>query len=451
MKYHFIAVGGSVMHNLAIDLKEKGHHVTGSDDIIYEPAHSKLQAKNILPESFGWFPEKITHDLDAVFVGMHAKADNPELLEAKRQNLKIFSFPEYVYFCSQNKERVVIAGSHGKTTITALLMHILKHHNYNFDYVIGASVEGFESNVKLTDDANVILIEGDEYFTSPLDPKPKFLHYYHHITVLNGISWDHANIYPDKETYLNAFRSLIWNTPKAGSILGYKDDKLVKLLMTESEKSREDVFHQTYEAHPARIRDGKTYLKTDFGEYPIDIFGEHNLCNISAAQAVCKRLGIRDKDFYEALAGFKGAARRLEIVAENQDAAIYFDFAHAPSKVEATINAVKNQFKKRKLVACFELHTYSSLNKNFIGQYKNTLRNADVAAIFAQDKNYLHKNASPLTQDELREAFNRKDLILLKTQDELNEFINKNKGNNTNLLLMSSGDFAGVNVKALKL
>ena len=443
MKYHFIAIGGSVMSNLAVSLKNEGHHVSGSDDIIFEPSLSLLAKEGLLPSDFGWFPEKITEELDAVFVGMHAKADNPELLRAKNLGLTVFSFPEYVYHRSQNKERIVIAGSHGKTTITALLMHILKFHRYNFDYVIGAKVPGFETSVSLTDSANLILIEGDEYFTSPLDPKPKFLHYHHHIAVINGIAWDHANIYPDLEHYLNAFRSLSWSTPKGGSLLGFKDDKLVKLLIGESEKSREDVFHQLYEPHPARIRDGITYLKTEFGEYPIEIFGEHNLCNISAAQAVCKRIGIRGKDFYAALRGFKGADRRLQVRSQDANSAVFYDFAHAPSKAEATVAAVKNQFPKRKLVACLELHTFSSLNKNFLPQYKNSLKKADIAAVFLRKELFDKKGLAAFSADEIRQAFGRKDIVVLENKNQLSDFVRTHRQANVNLLLMSSGDFDG--------
>jgi UDP-N-acetylmuramate: L-alanyl-gamma-D-glutamyl-meso-diaminopimelate ligase len=443
MKYHFTAIGGSVMANLAVSLKKEGHQISGSDDVIFDPTYSLLKKENLLPENFGWFPEKISEELDAVFVGMHAKADNPELLRAKALGLKIFSFPEYVYYRSQNKERIVIAGSHGKTTVTSLLMHILKFHDYKFDYVIGAKVPGFESNVSLSDNANVILIEGDEYATSPLDPKPKFLHYHHHIAVLNGIAWDHANIYPDIDSYLNAFRSLVWNTPKAGTLLGNKDDKLVKLLIGESEKSREDVLHQYYEPHPARIRDGITFLKTEFGEYPVSIFGEHNLCNLNAAFAVCKRIGIRGKDFYEAVKSFKGAERRLEVRFENESTTVFYDFAHAPSKVEATVSAVKNQFPKRKLAACLELHTFSSMNKNFIPQYKNSLKKADFAAVFVNPELFEKKGLPAFGIEEIRTAFGRKDIVLLQNKNELEAFISAHKKPNTNVLLMSSGDFGG--------
>ncbi len=450
MKYHFIAIGGSIMSNLAVSLKNEGHQITGSDDLIFEPSLSLLHSESLLPLQFGWFPDKITESLDAVFVGMHAKADNPELLKAKMLGIKIFSFPEYVYHRSQHKERIVVAGSHGKTTTTALIMHILRFHRFQFDYVVGANVQGFEKNVSFSENSNMIVIEGDEYFTSPTDLKPKFLHYHHHIAVLNGIAWDHANIYPDLDSYLSAFRSLVWNTPKAGALLGFRDDKLVKLLMAESEKSREDVYHAYYEPHPARIKDGITQLKTEFGDIGIEIFGEHNLCNISAAQAVCKRIGIRGKDFYTALKGFKGADRRLQPLVKEANTAIFYDFAHAPSKAEATVNAVKMQYPKRKLVACLELHTFSSLSAQFLPQYKNSLKKADVAAVFLNENIFEKKGLPPFSLPTIREAFGRKDIILLQNKEQLEKFIAAQKQSNTNLLLMSSGDFGGFDKSSLQ-
>ncbi|MCS6821918.1 MAG: Mur ligase family protein [Microscillaceae bacterium] len=446
-KVHFIAIGGSVMHNLALELLSKGYQVSGSDDEIFEPAKSHLAAHNLLPEQLGWFPDKVTPDLEAVIVGMHAKADNPELQKALSLNLRVYSFPEYIYQHCQNKHRIVIAGSHGKTTITAIIMHVLKVNKRKFDYVVGSKLEGFERTVSLNPKNPTIIIEGDEYPSSPLDKTPKFLHYKHHIAVITGIAWDHYNVFPTFESYLKPFEDLVNQSEKGGFLIYSKDDKWATKLCTEKEIP--DVMPIGYHVHNHKIVNGQTILIAENGnKYPIQIFGEHNLRNISAAHIVCDKIGITEEEFYEALTTFKGAAQRLEKFAQNEYSTFFRDFAHAPSKVQATVKAVKTQFPKRKLVACLELHSYSSLNTQFIPQYKNTLKDADVAIVYFNPKTLKNKNLH-LTEDQVRQAFAYKNLIVMQDSQALWQWLQEQNWENKNLLLMSSGNFDNLNFEEL--
>lgn len=447
MKVHFIAIGGQVMHNLALSLKQKGAEVSGSDDAIYEPSASQLKKHKLFPDTLGWHSERINEELDAVIVGMHAKKDNPELIKAKELGLKIYSFPEYIYQNSQNKQRVVIAGSHGKTSITAMLMHVLKFHRREFDYVLGAYVQDFDTTVRLSDDANLILIEGDEYATSADDLRPKFLHYQHHICVVSGIAWDHANIYPNEENYIAQFQKILALTPKAGSIIYYNKDKKLKEFVKKG--VYEDVNLLPYEAHSYSIKDGKTILKAKKGKIEVQIFGKHNMENLNAARAVCAEIGITEEMFYEAIPSFRGADKRLELISQNENTAVFSDFAHAPSKVKATIEALKSQYPKQKLFACYELHTFSSLNKDFLPQYKDTMKAADEAIVFFDPQKVASKNYQALDQEYIIKAFNKKDLQVFTDKEALKKHLSSINWQKKNLLMMSSGNFGGLDFKQL--
>ncbi len=444
-RVHFIAIGGSVMHNLAIALHRKGYKVTGSDDEIFEPSYSRLQHHGILPSREGWFPENISNDLDAIILGMHARNDNSELLKAQELGLKVYSYPEYIYEQSKDKQRIVIAGSHGKTTITSIILHVLNHFKKDFDYLVGAQIEGFDLMVKLTD-APIIVIEGDEYLSSPIDPIPKFLHYQHHVGVISGVSWDHINVFPTMDEYVRQFDKFADSTPKAGSIIYCEEDDLATVI---GGKERENVNSIEYYSHKHKIKDGQTFLVTEEGDIPVALFGRHNMQNISAAKAVLNKLGITNENFYEAIQNFKGAAKRLELLFKNETSAFYKDFAHAPSKLEATAKALKEQFPERKLIACLELHTFSSLNKKFLHQYQGTFDDPDTAIVYFNPKTVQHKKLEPITEEEIKEAFQRKDLKIYTDSNLLQQFILQQHWDQKNLLMMSSGTFDGINLKEL--
>lgn len=446
-KVHFIAIGGSAMHNLALALHNKGLEVTGSDDEIFEPSRTRLENKGILPQSLGWFPEKITTNLDAVILGMHARTDNPELLKAQELGIPIFSYPEFVYNQSINKQRIVIAGSHGKTTITSMIIHVLSYWNKSFDYLVGAQLEGFDTMVKLSD-APIIIIEGDEYLSSPIDRRPKFAHYQHHIGVISGIAWDHINVFPTFEEYKNQFEMFAVATPKSGTLIYSEDDAEVKAI---GDKQQGDITKTPYATHKFVIKNNQTYLIDKSNkEHSIQVFGEHNLKNINAALNVCLHVGIKEDQFYKAISTFKGAANRLQLLAENATSKVYKDFAHSPSKLKATVEAVKNQFPSRKLVAFLELHTFSSLNKAFLSQYKDTINAADEAYVYFNPATIEHKKLEPITKEEVKTAFNNVNLTVLSNSAEVKSIIqSKTPLNNTSLLLMSSGNFDGLQLATL--
>ena len=367
MNVHFIAIGGSAMHNLALALHHKGYKVTGSDDTIFEPSKSRLEAKGLLPEIFGWYPEKISNSLDAIVLGMHAKEDNPELLKAQELGLKIYSYPEFLYEQSKHKTRVVIGGSHGKTTITSMILHVMHYHDRAVDYMVGAQLEGFDVMVKLTETNDFIVLEGDEYLSSPIDRRPKFHLYKPNIALLSGIAWDHINVFPTYENYVEQFSIFVDSIVKGGSINYNEEDPEVKRVVEASENTIRKIAYKTPEY---TVENGQTLLETPEGELPIEVFGKHNLNNLAGAKWICQHMGIDEDDFYEAISTFKGASKRLEKIAESKNSVAYKDFAHSPSKVEATTNAVKEQYQNRTLVACLELHTYSSLNAEFLKEYK---------------------------------------------------------------------------------
>ncbi len=446
-RIHFIASGGSIMHSLAIALKQSGNNVSGSDDHFYEPSKSKLAAHGLLPENEGWDADRITEDIDFVVLGMHAKADNPELLRAQELGIQVYSFPEYIYEASKNKQRIVIAGSHGKTTITAMIMHVLKNIGKEFDYMVGAQLAGFENMVKISN-APIIIIEGDEYTTSPLDPTPKFLHYQHHIGLISGIAWDHFNVYPTIDDYVKQFELFADASSKAGTLVFCEEDNLASMII--SQKDRADVTNLPYRAHDHVVREGKTSLRLPDGELPLEVFGNHNMQNLSGALTLLKRLGVTEDQFYQAIFTFKGAAKRMEIIGENADTTIYLDFAHAPSKLKATNSAIKDQFPNRTLVSCVELHTYSSLNKDFIEQYENTFNHTDEALVYINPAAAERKGLESLTVEDLRSAFKRDDIILFNDQTNLFNHLTSHNWKDKNLAFMSSGNFGGLDFEALK-
>ncbi|SFS60275.1 UDP-N-acetylmuramate--L-alanine ligase [Lutibacter maritimus] len=447
MNLHFIAIGGSAMHNLALELHEKGYQITGSDDTIFEPSKSRLEKKGLLPKEFGWFPNKINLTIDAVVLGMHAKADNPELLKAKELGLKIYSYPEFLYEQSKNKTRVVIGGSHGKTTITSMILHVMNYHEINVDYMVGAQLEGFDTMVKLTEKNEFIVLEGDEYLSSPIDLRPKFHLYKPNIALLSGIAWDHINVFPTFENYVEQF-SIFTNSLTNGGIMVYNEEDIeVKNVVEKSENS---IKKYPYTTPEYKIVNGTTYIETPEGEMPLEFFGKHNLQNMAGAKWICQHMGVGEDEFYEAIASFKGASKRLEKIAETTSAVVYKDFAHSPSKVEATTKAVKNQYKDRKVIACLELHTYSSLNPTFLKEYFGALDNADVAVVFYSPHALEIKKLAAITEKQIKDAFQRKDLIVYTNPTEFQEFIFNQNFENTALLLMSSGNYGGLDLNKFK-
>ena len=447
MKIHFIAIGGSAMHNLALALYQKGYQITGSDDTIHDPSKSRLAAKGLLPQEFGWFEEKITSDLDAVILGMHAKEDNPELLKAQELGLKIYSYPEFLYEQSKHKTRVVIGGSHGKTTITSMILHVLNYHDREVDYMVGAQLEGFDTMVHLTEENEFIVLEGDEYLSSPIDRRPKFHLYKPNIALLSGIAWDHINVFPTYENYVEQF-SLFTDSLVNGGIMVYnEEDNEVKRVVEESTNSIKKYPYNTPEYF---IEDGVTYLSTPEGDLPLEVFGEHNLQNIAGAKWICQHMGIDEEDFYEAIASFSGASKRLEKIAESNSKVAFKDFAHSPSKVKATTEAVKNQYSDRKLIACLELHTYSSLNEEFLTEYKGALDAADTAVVFYSPHAVKIKRLKEISEEQIFEAFQRKDLIVYTKPEDFKAFLFNEDISNSALLLMSSGNYGGLDFDEVK-
>jgi UDP-N-acetylmuramate: L-alanyl-gamma-D-glutamyl-meso-diaminopimelate ligase len=447
MRVHFIAIGGSAMHNLALALHEKGYQITGSDDAIFEPSASRLKKKGLLPDEMGWFENKITSDLDAVILGMHAKGDNPELLKAKELGLKIYSYPEFLYEQSKNKTRVVIGGSHGKTTITSMILHVMKYHNRAVDYMVGAQLEGFDTMVHLTEENDFIVLEGDEYLSSPIDLRPKFHLYQPNIALISGIAWDHINVFPTFENYVEQFEIFINKITKGGILIYNQDDLEVKKV---AESTTNEIRKIAYTTPKYTVKDGVTLLETPEGNMPIEVFGAHNLNNLAGAKWVCQNMGIDEADFYEAIATFKGASKRLEKIAESKGKVAYKDFAHSPSKVSATTQAVKQQYPNRKLVACLELHTYSSLNAEFLKEYEGALNAADVAVVFYSPDAVKIKRLEEVTAKQIADAFKREDLVIYTNPADFKNYLFNMSLENSALLLMSSGNYGGLNFDDVK-
>jgi UDP-N-acetylmuramate: L-alanyl-gamma-D-glutamyl-meso-diaminopimelate ligase len=442
MRVHFIAIGGSVMHQLALALHRKGYKVTGSDDEIFEPARSNLQKEGILPGQEGWFPEKIEPGTDAIILGMHARADNPELQKAKELNIPVYSFPEYIYQESIHKKRVVVGGSHGKTTTTSMIMHVLKKSGAAFDYLVGARLEGFDQSVNITN-APVIVCEGDEYPASVLEKRPKFHFLHPHIAIITGIAWDHINVFPTFDIYLEQFRIFLDKIDPAGVLIYNDTDPVLKKLVAEHSTS---VRKMPYGLPEHKITAGETVIRIGEAGGAIKVFGNHNLLNLHAAYYACKELGIDDRDFVTAMASFTGASKRLELLATNPKVNVYRDFAHAPSKVKATIEAVKQQFPERRLIAALELHTYSSLNQQFMQEYAGAMDKADEAAVFYSKHALELKRMPDLSPEAVQQGFGKTDLKVFNDKEALQEWLQSRQYEQSNLLLMSSGNYDGLDV-----
>ncbi|MCI2229800.1 Mur ligase domain-containing protein [Polaribacter sp. MSW13] len=447
MNIHFIAIGGSAMHNLAIALHQKGYQVSGSDDAIHNPSKFRLEKYGLLPKELGWFPEKISSNFDAIILGMHAKIDNPELLKAQELGLKIYSYPEFLYEQSKDKTRVVIGGSHGKTTITSMILHVLNYHEKEVDYMVGAQLEGFETMVHLTDENEFMLLEGDEYLSSPIDRRPKFHLYKPNIALLSGIAWDHINVFPTFSNYVEQFRIFTDSMVNGGSMVYNEEDPIVKEVV---ESSQNHIKKYPYHTPQHTIKNGTTFLDTPEGELPLEIFGIHNLQNLAGAKWICQHMGVDEDDFYEAIVSFNGASKRLEKIAENQSTVIFKDFAHAPSKVEATTKAVKNQYKDRTVVACLELHTYSSLNATFLKEYKGALDAADKAVVFYAPDAVKIKQLSAVTEQQIANSFQRDDLIIYTNPDQFKAFLFSQNLEKSAVVLMSSGNYGGLDFDEVK-
>ncbi|MFT4674221.1 MAG: UDP-N-acetylmuramate: L-alanyl-gamma-D-glutamyl-meso-diaminopimelate ligase [Saprospiraceae bacterium] len=447
MRIHFIAIGGSAMHNLALALHNKGEQVTGSDDEIFDPSSSRLAAKGLLPEVFGWFPEKVSPEIDAIILGMHAKEDNLELLRAKELGLTIYSYPEFLYEQSKNKTRVVIGGSHGKTTITSMILHVMHYHDKEVDYMVGAQLDGFDTMVHLTEENDFIVLEGDEYLSSPIDRRPKFHLYKPNIALLSGIAWDHINVFPTFDNYVEQFRIFLSEITHGGAIVYNEEDIEVKNLV---EATQNQIKKYPYQTPAYAVENGETLLDTQEGQMPIEIFGKHNLNNLEGARWICQLMGVQLEDFYEAIATFKGASKRLEKIGEGPSSIAYKDFAHSPSKVKATTEALKNQYPERRLLACLELHTYSSLNPEFLSEYQGALDAADKAVVFYSPHAVKIKKLEAVSAVQISEAFQRNDLAVFTDPTAFKEYLFEQDLNDTSLLLMSSGDYGGLDFKKVK-
>ncbi len=443
-RIHLIAIGGSAMHNIALALHHKGFRVTGSDDEIYNPARDRLAKYGLLPDEEGWHTERITPDMDAIIVGMHARDDNPELHRARELGIQIYSYPEYVYEQSKDKKRVVIAGSHGKTTTTAMILHVLQKLGQDTDYLVGAQLEGFETMVRLSD-APIIVLEGDEYLASPLDRRPKIHFYKPHVSIITGIAWDHINVFPTFENYVEQFEIYINDIEKGGVLFWYKNDKHLSKIARVNPHIRE----QRYDTPTHEVVDNQTFIIQEDKKIPLQIFGKHNLQNLEAARLVCGELGIEEDEFYEAISDFGGAARRLQLLHQSDTNVAYLDFAHAPSKVEATIRALKEQYPNRPLTACLELHTFSSLNKKFLKEYKGTMDAADLACVYFSEHTLKMKRLPELSTQDIVSSFGHRKMKIFTRKENLTAFLEHLNWKNRNLLMMSSGKFGGVDMKGL--
>ncbi len=445
MNVHFIAVGGSAMHNLAIALNRKGYQVTGSDDEIFEPSRTRLEKEGILPNSIGWDDKRIHSEMDAVILGMHAREDNPELLKAKELNIPVYSYPEYLYEQSKNKIRLVIGGSHGKTTITSMLLHAINKREINVDYMVGAQLEGYDCMVKLSEDAKIMILEGDEYLSSPIDRRPKFHLYKPNIAILSGIAWDHINVFPTFNNYIEQFEIFCSLIEKDGTLVYNNEDEEVKKLGEKYYSSINTVSYATPNFKPS---DTGTILTFEGKEYPLEIFGPHNLQNLMGAMRLGEAIGIAADDFFNAMTDFKGAGKRLQKVVEKNNFVMFKDFAHSPSKLKATTNAVKHQFSERKVIACMELHTFSSLKKEFLPHYNNSMEKADVALVYYNPEVVRHKKLEAISKEQVLAGFGG-NVIVTNEKEEVLRFIRQQKMNNSVLLMMSSGNFDGINYDEL--
>ena len=441
-RVHFIAIGGAAMHNLAIAISKKNDFlVTGSDDEIFEPSYSRLKKNGLLPAEMGWFPERIHSGLSAVIVGMHATIDNPELLRAKELGLKIFSFPEYLYQQTRSKTRIVVGGSHGKTTPPAMILFVLKQLKIDADYMVGAQIEGFDNMVKLSYEARIAVFEGDEYLTSPIDRRPKFHLYKPHIAVLTGIAWDHINVFPTFPLYVEQFKKFTDLMEVQGRLIYFDGDENLNHIVAGL---RRDIVPFAYNTPKHEVRNGITYLKTKKAEVPLKIFGEHNLQNMEAARLACRQIGVTDQQFYSVIKDFPGASNRLQKIVETEKAVAFKDFAHSPSKLKATVNAVKSQFPDRQLIACMELHTFSSLTEDFLPQYAACMEQADMAFVYYNPEVIQHKRLKDIEPEQVKKAFGGNNLEVFTDSAALQAKLRSLNYDNTALLFMTSGNFSGV-------
>lgn len=435
------------MHNLAVALHKKGNIITGSDDTIYEPSRSRLDRFGLLPEEMGWFPGKINDSLDAVVLGMHARENNPELKKAQELGLKIYSYPEFLYEHARNKTRVVIGGSHGKTTITSMILHVLNYHDRKVDFMVGAQLDGFEDMVSLSNETDFILLEGDEYLTSAIDRRPKFHLYQPNIALLSGIAWDHMNVFPTYENYVEQFKIFVDSLVSGGTLVYNEEDEGLRGIV---ENTTNQIRKHSYNTPSYKIENGVTVMDTPEGEMPVEIFGAHNLNNLAGAKWICQHMGVDEDDFYEAISSFKGASKRLEKIIEAGDTVVFKDFAHSPSKAKASTSAVKEQYPGKKLIACLELHTYSSLNPDFLNQYSDSLNDANEAVVFFSSEALKMKGMQSLSLDQIRSAFGREDLVILTNAEDLRGYLKQIEYHNTALLLMSSGNFGGLDLEEIE-
>jgi UDP-N-acetylmuramate: L-alanyl-gamma-D-glutamyl-meso-diaminopimelate ligase len=446
MRIHFIAIGGAAMHSLAIALQQNGNTVTGSDDEIFDPAKTQLLGAGLLPAQAGWFPEKITTDLDAVILGMHARDDNPELKRALALGVRVYSYPEFLYRETAEKTRVVVAGSHGKTTITAMIMHVLRYNGYRFDYMVGSRLDGFDNLVSLSTDTRIAVFEGDEYLASCIDRRPKFHLYRPQVALVSGIAWDHINVFPTWEGYVDQFRIFMKSLPEDGYLAYCAEDSELKVLAESTDMT---VNREPYGTPGYIIDKGVSCMKHDGKHWPMKVFGRHNMQNIAGARLVCRRLGLSDDQFFSAIVHFSGAGKRLQLLGRKGQTSVFLDFAHSPSKVMATVKAVREQFAGHRLVACLELHTFSSLNRSFLSQYAHTLDEADRTAVFYNPETIRHKRLEMISGEEVQQAFGSSNLQIFMERTELETWIQDHTGEQTVLLLMSSGTFSGMDFKEL--
>lgn len=431
------------MHNLALALHHKGYEISGSDDEIFEPSKSRLAVAGLLPDSWGWFPNKITKYLDAVILGMHAREDNPELLKAREEGIRVYSYPEYLFEQTKDKKRVVIGGSHGKTSITSMVMHVLRDQQIQFDYMVGAQLEGFDTMVHLSHDSDIAVFEGDEYLSSPIDMRPKFHLYHPHIALLTGIAWDHINVFPTFDEYVMQFQTFVQLIEIKGELIYYYGDEILQHI---AGKSRSDIKKRPYDTPNYVVENENMQLLTESGPVPLQVFGEHNLQNIEGARLVCQALGVADKSFYHAIQSFKGASKRLQTLAKNNDLTVYLDFAHSPSKLKATVDAVKLKHPDKTVIACMELHTFSSLKKDFLPQYAGSMEKADEAHVYFNPQVVAHKKLEAITKQDVAAGFEGKNLQVYDQSDELINYLQNKNLKDTVVLLMSSGNFNGVNL-----
>jgi UDP-N-acetylmuramate: L-alanyl-gamma-D-glutamyl-meso-diaminopimelate ligase len=446
MRVHFIAIGGSAMHNLAIAMKQNGAIVTGSDDEVFEPSSLRLLANGLLPEVMGWFPERITSDIDAVILGMHARKDNPELQRAQETGIKVYSYPEYLYEQCRNKKRVVIGGSHGKTTVTSMIMHALRVCKIEFDYMVGAQLEGFDTMVQLSETATIAIFEGDEYLSSPVDMRPKFLWYKPHIALVTGVAWDHINVFPTIEIYNKQFELFIDSIEPGGYLAWFEEDPVLAAIINDKDRNHTC---QAYGTLQGEIRDDLFVVKHDGKEYPVPVFGSHNLQNMAGAMQICMQLGLTQDDFMNAMKSFKGASRRLQVLVETLTGIVFYDFAHAPSKLKASVKAVKERYPDRALTACIELHTFSSLSNQFLEQYYDSMSYADRAIVYFNPDVVKHKNLPEIVASQVAKAFNLPDTSIITNREKLQLVLESEDLNNKNILIMTSGNLAGINLQNL--